>query len=380
MSCSGLLQELTRKFHKPCRMTPKEISELRLINQKIESSDFTNAREIVSWMGAMQAQDFSMAKWAVGLRLPDSAEKDIETSFNNGEIIRTHVLRPTWHLVAAEDIYWILELTARQIKSAMKSRHKELELNESLITKCFRIIVKALENNDCQTREVLTKEFEKAGIRSDNNRYAHILLRAEIGGLICSGPLKNNKPTYALLSERVHVKKVLSREEALAELAVRFFRSHGPATLKDFTWWSGLPVTDARKGLEGVSSRLFSERTGSEEYWYSNTSSEILSNKSSVHLLPAYDEFLIGYRERSASLPAALNKPTISENGIFYPIIVSNGQVIGLWKRTFGKAKVAVEIAFFNKPDKSVITLIKNKLADLGLFLGKEISLDSKNR
>jgi hypothetical protein len=360
-------------------MTSKEISHLRLINQKIANTDFKSAGEIVSWMGAIQAQDFSMAKWAAGLRIQESTAEDIEASFDKGEIIRTHVMRPTWHLVAAGDIYWMLELTAPQIKAAMKSRHKELELTEPLVAKCFRIIEKALIKEHNMTREALVMEFDKAGFTGNNNRYAHILLKAEIEGLICSGPLKNNKPSYTLLSERVPVRKVLSKEESLAELAIRFFRSHGPATLKDFVWWSGLPVTDARKGLDAVKSGLFSEKTGLEEYWFANPSSNRSAKKTSIHLLPAYDEFLIGYRDRSASLPVLHNKATVSDNGIFYPIIVRNGKVIGLWKRVVKKDKIVIEINLFRSLNKSDLSRIRQKAKEFGYFLKKETEVKFMN-
>ncbi len=194
-------------------------------------------------MGAMQAQDYAMAKWAIGARLAGTTDRKVESSINNGEILRIHVLRPTWHFVAADDIHWMLQLSAPKIKSSLATRHKQLELSESVITKTNSIIEKTLSKEIYLTRDELADEFHKAGIRTDDNRLSHILFRSEMDGIVCSGPIKENKLTYALLHERVPHKKEFSRDESLAELAKRYFNSRCPATLEDFIWWSNLTVT-----------------------------------------------------------------------------------------------------------------------------------------
>jgi hypothetical protein len=168
-------------------MTQAEIAQNRLMSQKIGSSGFTSAPDVVSWMGAVQAQDFAMAHWAIGLRSPGSNASEIKASLNQGEILRTHVMRPTWHLIPAEDIYWMLELTAPQIRAATRTRHKLLGLDEKSETRYFKIIEKGIRKTGSSTREELSDAFRSAGIENKDNRYAHILLRAEIAGLICSG-------------------------------------------------------------------------------------------------------------------------------------------------------------------------------------------------
>ena len=201
------------------------ISKTRLISQKIASPEFKTPSEIVSWMGAMQAQDYLMAKWAIGVRLKDPTDKKVESAIDKGEILRIHILRPTWHFVSADDIYWMLQLSASKIKSSLKSRHSQLELTESVISKCNLIIEKSLSNGSNLTRDELADEFHKTGLRTDENRLSHILFRSEMDGIICSGPIKKNKLTYALLNERVPIKKELSKDESLAELAKVFQQS-----------------------------------------------------------------------------------------------------------------------------------------------------------
>jgi hypothetical protein len=351
------------------------ISKTRLISQKIASTEFKTPSEIVGWMGAMQAQDYAMAKWAIGVRLTDPTEKIIDSPIDKGEILRIHVLRPTWHFVSADDIYWMLQLSAPKIKSSLRSRHSQLELTESVISKTRSIIEKTLSKEISLTRDELANEFLKAGLRTDENRLSHILFRSELDGIICSGPIKRNKLTYALLQERVPVKKELSKDESLAELARRYFNSRCPATLEDFIWWSNLTNKDARKALEMIKSDFFQETTGSIKYLFPNSFSKPTLEKISIALLPAYDEFLISYRDRSSSLSGVNNKRTVSDNGIFYPTIVINGQVAGIWKRTFKKNKIIVTSVFFKPPDDSVIRKLTGKVRDFGRFLEKETEL-----
>jgi len=353
-------------------MTLSNIANIRLLSQQIVGTKFKSPKDIVSWMGAMQAQDYAMAKWAVGVRLPGSTEKEIETAVDNGQIIRTHVLRPTWHLVPAEDIYWMLELTAPHIKSAYNSNNKRLELDESIFSKCNKIIEKTLSGGNHFTREELVTEIKKAKIPIDTPRAIHIMLHAELDGVICSGVKKGKKQTCALLAERVPKVKTLPREEALAKLAKKYFTSHCPATLKDFIWWSGLPVKDARQGLEMIKSGFVSETIDSETYWFPNSFSLPKSFNPSVYLLPAFDEFTISYRNRRASVPEEHHTKAISSNGIFRPIIVVDGKVTGLWRRIPKKDKIIIETAYFHPHDKLTKSLLEKAVVDFGKFLDKK--------
>lgn len=355
-------------------MTLNNIPHIRLLSQQLAKTTYKTAKEVVGWMGAMQAQDSAMAKWAIGIRLPNSTQKNIDEAINKGEIIRTHLLRPTWHFVSADDIYWILQLTAPQIKTIAKSRHATLGLTVDVLKKANTIITKALSGGKHLTRETLMSILNKAKITTDVYRSSHIMLCAELDGIVCSGAIQDNKSTYALLSERVKQKKSLTREEALAKLAQQYFVSHCPATLQDFIWWSGLPVKDARHGLEMVKSNFIAETIGTETYWLTNTFSTF-KNNSSVHLLPAFDEFIISYKNRSASLPLDHHKKAISSNGIFRPVIVLDGQAIGLWKRTIKKDKLIIEANLFQSQNRSTIKLIEQAAEKFGSFLDKKVEV-----
>lgn len=331
-------------------MNLADISNIRLISQQIGRSKLKTAKDIVGWMGAVQAQDYAMAKWAIGLRLPGSTDQVIENAINNGEILRTHLLRPTWHFVSADDIYWMLELTAPKIKESMRSRHKQLGLTDAIFTKSNSIIEKALRGGKHLIREELLVEIGNAKIVLDGNRVSHLLTRAELDGIVCSGAIKGGKQTYALLDEWIPKTQPLNKEEALAKLAKKYFTSRCPATFQDFAWWSGLPINTARYALEMVNSDFISEAIQEQIYWLPNSYSLPKEDKDHVYLLPAYDEFIISYKDRSAALSFEDRTKTISDNGIFRPTIVVSGQVAGIWRRTIKKDKVFVKMVFFEYP------------------------------
>lgn len=360
-------------------MTLADIANTRLISQQITEPKFQTAKDLVGWMGAIQAQDYAMARWAIGVRLPGSTDTQIQSAIDKGEIIRTHVLRPTWHLVSAHNIYWMLELTAPRIKSSLKSRHKELALTEKIFSKSMEVISKTLSGNNHSTREELVSELIQAKIETGNNRSSHILLMAELDGLICSGVSKGKKQTYALLADRVPKNKILSKEEALAKLALKYFSSHGPASLNDFTWWSGLSVSEARQALEMIKPSLVSETMSLKTFWMLQSQTHSKENKRpSIYLLPAYDEYIISYTDRSAMLSFENHQKSISRNGLFKPVIVLNGQVIGLWKRTINKEKVLLELDFFKSPNGSLKSLVHQASESFGHFLEKEAAIMEK--
>ncbi|MDE3056958.1 MAG: AlkZ family DNA glycosylase [Bacteroidota bacterium] len=334
---------------------------------------FKSVKELVAWMGAMQAQDYPMAKWAVGARLPHSTDTMIEAALNRGEILRTHVMRPTWHFVSADDIYWMLELTAPQIRASMKFREKWLGLTSAIVAKSNRVIEKALNPDRHLTREELITELNRAKIRTDEYRSGHLLMRAELDGLICSGRTNGKKQTYALLEQRAPKKETPSREESLKKIAQKYFSSHAPATIEDFSWWSGLSVTDTKNALEMVKSKFISETINGNTFWLSN-SFPIPQNKSSLFLLPAYDEFLISYADRSASIAAKHQTVSVSSNGIFRPPIVIDGRVTGLWKRALEKEKLTIETTLFRAHSKKEQQSIQHAAEALGKFWGmKEV-------
>lgn len=317
-----------------------------------------------------------MVKWGVGVRLPNATEKIIEEALNKGEIIRTHVLRPTWHIVSADDLRWILALTAPQIKAGMKSRHKELGLTDAILAKSRKVIEKTLRNGNHSTREELVSVLNKAKINTDENRASHIFVAAELESLICSGAQKNGKPTYSLLDERVPAAQPIGREEALASLAKRYFTSHGPATSEDFNWWSGLSAGDAKRALESVKSELLSETVEGKTYWFAEHGGK---TKSAAFLLPAFDEFIISYKDRSATITSRNHKRAVSSNGMFHPTIIVNGETIGIWKRTIKKNKVDIQLNYFVSPTRVAQTVVEVEAARYGRFLDRKTGSVTKN-
>ena len=325
-----------------------DISLVRLQNQHLSIPEYTKPKEVVAWMGAMQAQDYSMVRLAVGLRLVSPDVHVVQRAIDRGEIIRTHLLRPTWHLVSSSDVRWILDLTAPHIRSLLRSRLKELELSPTILNKSMKIFEKALGGGEHLTREELLVMLEKHKVDPREQRASHILLWAELEKIICSGALKKNKNTYALFDLRVKEKKTLSREESLWKLAHRYFSSHGPATLQDFLNWSGLPAADGRKALALADKDLQSAVINTTTFWFRN-GTPVIDTADCVHLLPAFDEFVIGYKDRSACLPDKQKAIVISVNGMFWPVIVWNGQVIGRWKRLMEKKEMKLSFEFFKR-------------------------------
>jgi hypothetical protein len=363
------------------RMTDSEhIAHIRLHSQQLAGTNFKSVKDLVGFMGGMQAQDYAMSKWAVGVRLAGVKDADVEQAVAAGEIIRTHVLRPTWHLVSADDIRWMLELSAPQIRTAMQARHRQLELTDAVVLQSNALMERALSGGNHLTREELVAVLDKAGMRTDENRAAHFLLRAELDGVICSGASRGKKQTYALLAERVPKTESPSREEALAKLARKYFSGHCPATLRDFIWWSGLSVTTARHALELVKSDYLPENVDGCTYWLPSSYSLPCNDCKAAFFLPAYDEFLIGYTDRRASLPSDKLYDVVSTNGIFRPVIVINGQVAGLWKRTVKKETVIIETDLFQAPGKAAAKALIKAAAAYGRFLGMDAELrNSRN-
>jgi winged helix DNA-binding protein len=311
-----------------------------------------------------------MAKWAIGIR---SGEKEsaIDDAINSGKILRTHLLRPTWHFIAAEDIHWMLELTAPQVRIPLNSGLRKLGLDAKMLSKATTIIEKSLSNNQYLTRAEIMLELDKHNIPVDYLKPSHIMMHAELERLVCNGPMRGKQFTYALLEERAGKSAKFSKEKALQSLAMRYFTSHGPATLADFGWWSGLSVTNSRMALDLVKDKLESAGIDNQVYWFNG---EILkkSNKKSIHLLPAFDEFLISYKDRTAAIDLSHQPKAFTRNGIFSPVILINGKAEGTWKRTFSKNKLVLEFRPFLKFDEKVMEQIKTEAEKYAGFMGQE--------
>lgn len=326
-------------------MTNAAIAARRLRSQRLTLAGFRRASEVVGWFGAMQAQEYEPAKWALGLRMREGTVADeVERAFERGEILRTHVMRPTWHFVTPADIRWLTELTAPRVRRMMSVYHRRLELDTRVFVRATAHIEKALGDGH-MTRAELGERLRSAGMAFDGERLAHLAMYAELEGVICSGPRRGKQFTYALVAERAPEAPRLSRDESLATLTRRYFSSHGPATVRDFVWWSGLTTADARRGLEMNNAR--SDDAGRATYWTIGGSSRGTMRDYAAHLLPVYDEYLVAYRDRDV-VP---HRPSTiapgfkeSEAVTFQHVLVIGGQVAGTWRRMQNSRTIAVDV------------------------------------
>jgi DNA glycosylase AlkZ-like len=333
---------------------PAEILQLRLANQHLAQQRSTDPRAMVAHLGAVQSQDYPAALWALGLRVAKATRESLECAFNSGAILRTHVLRPTWHFVTPEDIRWMLALTAPRIKRAMASRDRELGLTDELVAHTNAVIARALEGGKQLTRPEIGAALLAAGIAfADGSVLSHLVSRAELDGVVCSGALRGKQHTYALLEESAARALVLKRDEAVAELVCRYFASHGPATLNDFAWWSGLTVVDGRRGLEAQGSRFSSEKVSGLTYWFASSATANATPGPAALLLPNFDEFTVAYRSRELFYARQLVwRPGPRDDAPFGNVIVIGGQVVGMWKRSVVKERLRMESRWFEPPSR----------------------------
>lgn len=330
-------------------MTNPDIIILRLANQQISSTALKKPEQIVEHMGAMQAQEYAMSKWAIGLRLPGSTDTNIEKSFNEGKILRTHLLRPTWHFVSTKDIRWMLTLTAPQIHKANGFMCRKLGLGDALLKKATTFIGKTLAGGNHLTRNELKDLLEKNKMHFEGPALAYMLMFAELEGVVCSGPRHGKQFTYALLDERAPEAKNLNREESLAELSKRYFTSRGPATLQDFSTWSGLSLKDGRAGIESLGRNFIREKHEGREYIFPSNTKKTNTPLASF-LMPDYDEYGMGYKDRSAIFDDKKYREHVSRgNPVFNRMIIIDGVIAGTWTRSIKKNKVVVETFPFGK-------------------------------
>lgn len=324
------------------------MASARLANQQIGQAACGTAAEVVARFGAMQAQDYPGALWAIGLRLPQATEADIEKAIAARTIVRTWPMRGTLHFVAATDVRWMLELLTPRILAGCTRRHQQLELNGAIFARSEKVFTKALRGGKQLGREAMYEVLRQAGISSEGQRGYHILWFLAQQGVLCFGERQGRQPSFALLDEWLPKTPRLSREASLATLACRYFGSHGPATLQDFVWWSGLTVADAKAGIALASAQLTSTQTADTTYWGAADAPPAAPASRTAHLLPAFDEFLLGYRDRSAVLdPRHADRVVPGGNGVFLPIAVIQSRVVGIWKRVIRKNVATVMMRSF---------------------------------
>lgn len=359
------------------------VAARRLTAQRIGGRALSTPSEVVAWLGAVQAQDYAAAKWAIGLRLAsdDATDASIERAVSDGAIIRTHAFRGTWQFVTPADIHWILALAAPRVVAGSASRYRELGLGPTVVRRSNATLEKALSDGDHLTRAELTAALDKAGISTAGQRLAHLLGQAEIDGLICSGARRGRQSTYALLDHRAPNPGLrLHRDELIAKLAERYFRSRGPATIHDFSWWSGLTIAETRVGLEAVKSTLVSEVVDGATYWRLADGRRAGPASPLGHLLPAFDEYLVAYRNRDDVLDPKHVARLNAGGGMLNPTVVVDGRVIGTWRRTLARAMVTMDLHLFKAPTPNERRAIGAAAKRYGAFLGLEASVAVTSR
>jgi hypothetical protein len=360
-------------------MTAREIARRRLRNQRLIEPIRGGAGAVVGWLGAVQAQDYAGSRWALGSRLLNVTDHDIERAFDEGAILRTHVLRPTWHFVTPADIRWMLELTAPRVHVANGHMYRKLGLDRRAIDRSNAALARALRGDRYRTREELRGVLQKAGVAIDREfRMAYLMMWAELDGIVCSGPRRGKQFTYALVDERAPEARTLTREEALAELARRYFASRGPATVHDFAKWSGLTLADARSGLEATRGGLRHAVVDGRTLWYPPGRGPKANAPTTAHLLSIYDEYVSGYKDRGAMIDGRHAARLSGIGQAFTYIVVVDGRIVGAWKRRLRKTEVDIQADVFarlTRPQKEAVAAAVDRY---GAFLGRSVTLGLK--
>lgn len=354
-----------------------DIAARRLHAQRLIGEPLPLAVDVVRLLGAVQAQDFSGAAWAVGQRTARTTQAEIDRLFDDGAILRTHVLRPTWHFVLPEDIRWLLDLTGPRIRRGLAGRYRQLGIDEGEVARAMSSLRDALAGGRFLTRQELGRVLQSAGISPEGQRLPHFLMTAELAGAVTSGPRRGKQFTYALLEERAPGSRTLPRDEALVELTRRYFRSHGPAQLGDFVWWSGLSVADARAGIALAAQELRYEAVEGKEYVFHLDTDLEGPATAAAHLLPNWDEYTVGYRDRGEAMPPddVFDPSVFSFGSILSNVVTTTGRVRGAWRRTIGPGSIRVELRLLGRLDSDEIAAVEAAGRRLGRFIEAPIEL-----
>jgi hypothetical protein len=360
-------------------MTTTEIGCWRLANQLISASKLRRPEQVIAALGAMQAQDYAGALWSIGLRLPAATLAEVEQAIAERKIVRTWPMRGTLHFVAATDVHWLLDLLPPRIITNAHKRAAALELDAKIFARCEKLFVRELTGDRQLTREAMLELLERNKISTASQRGYHILWRLAQEKVICFGARSGKQHTFALLHEWVAAPKKLERAAALIQIAARYFISHGPATLPDFTGWTGLTAADARAGLVGAAAQLAQKKIEGKDYWFAADPvkpAPVTGAEAGVgFLLPGFDEFVLGYKDRSAVLAAQhAQKIVPGSNGMFLPTVILGGQVAGTWQRTVKKS-VTITASGFKRFARADVQALKPAAERYGRFLGMPVEI-----
>lgn len=325
-------------------LTSLDLVWRRLYTQRVAGEPFAQPDAMVEWLVAVQSQDVAGASWSVGQRVQDATAESVLSALNSGRILRTHVLRPTWHFVTPDDIRWLLDLTAPRIQALNAYYKRQAELDDMTLARSREVMIATLQDGNHQTRSDLATFLAEEGITAEGLRLNYIMMDAELEGVICSGSMRGKQQTYALLDERAPNARRLQRDEALAELARRFFIGHGPATIGEYVRWSGLTVADAKRGLDLVKSELERVEVGGHTVWCGPGIIPEPPTEPVAYLLPEYDECVLTYNDIGFPDIAAAESAPLSGNDTFYRPVVIDGRRAGTWRRKIARREAVIEI------------------------------------
>jgi hypothetical protein len=330
-----------------------DVGLLRLVAQRIAGERLSSAGNVVRHMTAMQAQDYGSALTSVALRINGGKRGDVEAALDAGEIVRAWPMRGTLHFVAAEDLPWMLGLTTERILAGAKTRHAALGFDDAQFDQARDLAVNVLRDARRLSRDEFLAALNSNGFDVSGQRGYHTIWYLAQTGVTCFGPVSGNEQQLVLVDDWISSPRTPDRDEALAEWALRYFVSHGPASIKDFVRWSGLRVTDVRRGLSLVQSQLSCINVDGVEYFMDVETparlDEFCSQAMGVFLLPGFDEFVLGYGDRSAILaPEFAPRIVPGGNGMFKPTVVSDGQIVGTWKRVGSGAARRIDATPFS--------------------------------
>lgn len=357
-------------------MTDLPIRHQRLYRQHLAGDPFKTPEEVVEALTAVQAQDYPGAEWALAQRMNSVTHGAIDQALTSGAILRTHVLRPTWHLVAPADIRWLLALTAPRVHAVNAYYYRKLDLDDALLRRTDALMPRALQGGKRLTRVNLARVLHDAGVPATGLRLGYILRHTELNAFICSGGLRGKQHTYALLDERIGASKLLERDEALGELTKRYFTSRGPALLQDCVWWSGLTMADAKTGTDMLRAQLESETRADKTYWFGPLAPLKKVRSPTVHLLPNYDEYLIAYKDHSPSFDPSRFEVTPTKGAFDGHVVVVNGFVAGGWRREVEARRVTITVDLLITLDEAETDALESAAERYGRFLGLPVVLD----
>jgi hypothetical protein len=355
-------------------MTELDLAHRQLASLRLSGPPFETVDAVVRWLGAVQAQEYHAGKWSVAQRTSGLRDADLDQLFNAGTLLRTHVLRPTWHFVSPADIRWMQMLTGPRVHALNAYYYRQCGLDGAVLARSEAFLARTLRGGQHLTRGQLEDALGTEGFDAHRVRLAYVLMHAELNGTICSGPLRGKQHTYALLEERAPQAEPMTRDEALVELTKRYFHSHGPARLQDFSWWSSLSAADIKRALHLLGAQLACETIDGATYWFDPARSVDSPAGPSVHVLQGFDEYFVGYLGKTGAaldVMRAAKDPAEGRSSVWPYVVVVDGRVVGRWRRTLGRADVVIETHLVGQLEDDASTALRRALEGYGWFLNR---------